>query len=300
MSGIVGSIGSKSGIATVPDNQPLGFSRARHSGDRLYDPWKHNPKDLIVYWKADHVTNSAGNLSSDSIVTGGFVYDAPGSTVLRVKHGNVTNVTNNAYAYNGKCLTMDGGMLWVELNGVSNYNTYINSPSSFTTMAWIDWDGSSRQGWCSRYSPGDSVYHWNHMLDSRTQMHHNASGVSLGSGDKTGANYSSSQPSDWNMFVCTYDVVTGHWRRFIDGYVWHAEHVGDNSGHGHRGNSADGTYDDSTVPVALCGRNDGAEKLSGSIAEFSLWARALTQQEVKTWWDASKGKHNRTDQLDIN
>ena len=26
MSGIVGSIGSKSGIATVPDNQPLGFS----------------------------------------------------------------------------------------------------------------------------------------------------------------------------------------------------------------------------------------------------------------------------------
>ena len=299
MSGIVGRIGAKSGIVTVPDNQILSFNRARELGDKRYDPWKHNPKDLIVYWKADHVTNSAGNLSSDTIVTGGFVYDAPGSTVLRVKHGNVTNTTGKSYTHNGKCLTMAGGMLWVELSGVSNYNTYINHPSSFTQMAWIDWDGSSRQGWCSRYD-GAGVAHWNHMLDSRTQMHHNASGVGLGSGDRTGNNFSSSAPSDWNMFVVTYDVVTGHTIRYIDGYVWHWENPGVNSGHGHRGPSTNGTYHNNTTAVAFCGRNDGAEKMSGHIAEFGLWKRCITQQEVKTLWDATKGKYGRSDQLDIN
>ena len=45
MSGIVGRIGAKSGIVTVPDNQILSFNRARELGDKRYDPWKHNPKD---------------------------------------------------------------------------------------------------------------------------------------------------------------------------------------------------------------------------------------------------------------
>jgi len=270
-------------------------------GDPRYDVWKReyqthsapHTKDLIVYWKATHVTNSAGAITSGNIVTGGFVYDAPGSTVLRVKHGNLNYVTNEAYAPNGCMLEMNGGMLWVELNGTANYNTYFNSPSSFTQMAWIDWDGNSRQGWCSRYD-GSGLAHWNHMLDSRTQMHHNASGVNLGSGNKTGGNWSSGQPSDWNMFVVTYDVTTGMTRRFIDGYVWHYESVGTNSGHGHRGPSTNGTYHNNTGAVAFCGRNDGAEKMSGKIAEFGLWKRALSQQEVLDLWDSSKGGFNRS------
>ena len=38
-----------------------------------------------------------------------------------------------------------------------------------------------------------------------------------------------------------------------------------------------------------------AYTLSGN-AEVSLWKRALSQQEVLTWWDATKGTYERTDE----
>ena len=295
MSGIVGSIGSKSGIVTVPNNQ-LG-----HQGDGRYDVWKRNTTDLICYWKADHVTNSTGNQTDGTMLTSGLVYDASNSMTVEVEHGTIFYDNGNGYAPNGRCFTFNNnGVIRFNQSSTANYNTYYNSPSSFTCMAWLDWDGSSRQGFLSRYGSSapaiNNIAHFNHMLDSRTQWHHNASGVNLGSGNETGHNWTSDQPSDWNMMVITYDVSDGYWRRYIDGHLWHIESGGTNSGHGFRGPSSSGTYYNNNTPITFGGRTDGAEKMIGKVAEVSLWKRALSQQEVLTWWDATKGNFERTDE----
>jgi hypothetical protein len=253
--------------------------------------------DLVFDFRAADFSGSAGTIS-DGTSLASCLGSRLGSAYAtsEVQHGNVTFVTNDSYAPGGKAFNLTGaGALQVGMSSQANYNTYFNNPTDTTVVMWVDWNGSTREGFFSRYgtsAPADgSIYHFNHMFDSYTQLHRNSSGVNLGSGNESHGNWDPNHANDWTMWVITYDVSSGNQIWYVGNesnamVTWYTRALGTNSGNGMTG------YSNNQTPIMLGGRVDNVQMMNGNIAEARYYKRALTSAQITAEWNATKGNYS--------
>ena len=258
--------------------------------------------NLNYDWRAADYTGSAGTISSGTNVGSCFgtrINHAVFSTNTVTSYGNITYTTNDSYAPSGKCFTFVGdGAVQIKAGAVggttqeANYNTYFNSPSSYTWVMWIDWDDSTRQGFYSRYGNGGdtdgAVYHFNHMMDSTSQFHYNQSGVNLAAANlNNGTWQDTGSGSQWQLIHIVYDHTSGNQVWYVDGNNYGTVSMGTNSGNGMTG------YNNNQSPHTLGGRTDDTQKLNGKIAEARTYRGTLTSTQIDDEWQATKGNYGR-------
>ena len=253
--------------------------------------------NLNYDWRAADYSGSAGTISSGTNVGSCFgsrVNNSVFSGNTVTSYGNITYTTNDSYAPSGKCFTFVGdGAVQIKANSTANYNTYFNSPSSYTWVMWIDWDDSTRQGFYSRYGSGGdvdnpNVYHFNHMMDSTTQFHYNQSGVNLAAANLSNGTWqNTSGGSQWQLIHIVYDHTSGNQVWYVDGNNYGTVSMGTNSGNGMTG------YNDNETPHTLGGRTDDTQMLVGKIAEARTYRGTLTSTQVDDEWQATKGNYGR-------
>ena len=252
--------------------------------------------NLNYDFRAVDYSGSAGTISSGTNVGSAFgsrINNSIFSGNTVTSYGNITFTTNDSYAPSGKCFTFTSdGAIQIKANSTANYNTYFNNPSSYTWVMWIDWDGSSRQGFYSRYGNGGdtdgNIKHFNHMMDSTTQFHYNQSGVNVGSGNETNGTWQITSGNQWQLIHITYDHTTGNQIWYVDGSQWGTASLSTNSGNGQSG------YSNNTTPHTLGGRTDDFEQLSGKIAEARTYRAALTSSQVSAEWNGTKANYGRS------
>jgi len=254
--------------------------------------------NLNYDFRAVDYSGSAGTLSSGTNVGSGFgsrvnasVFS--GNTVT--SYGNITFGTGDSYAPSGKYFSMgSSGVIQIKANSQGNYNTYFNSPSSYTWVMWLDWGGSSRQGFYSRYGSGGdvdgAVNHFNHMMDNTQQFHYNQSGVNVGSGNEfnSPAWQITSGANQWQLIHITYDASSGSQKWYIDGSLWGSASLNSNSGSGMNG------YNNNETPHTLGGRTDNVELFNGNITEARTYRSALTASQISTEWNGTKANYGRS------
>ena len=253
--------------------------------------------NLNYDWRAIDFSGSAGTISSGTNVGSCFgtrINNAVFSGNSDTSYGNVTFTTNDSYAPSGKCFTFaNDGCVQIQANSTSNYNTYFNSPSSYTWVMWIDWDGNTRSGYYSRYgSSGDcdgNIEHFNHMMDNTSQFHYNQSGVNLAAGNlNNGTWQNTGSGSQWQLIHIVYDHSSGNQIWYIDGSSYATVSMGTNSGNGMS------AYNNNQTPHTLGGRTDDTQMLTGKIAEARTYRGTLTSSQITDEWNATKANYSRS------
>jgi hypothetical protein len=254
--------------------------------------------NLNYDFRAVDYSGSAGTLSSGTNVGSAFgsrTNNAVFSGNTVTSYGNITFGTGDSYAPSGKYFSMgSSGVIQIKANSLSNYNTYFNSPSSYTWVMWLDWGGSSRQGFYSRFGNGGdtdgSIEHFNHMMDNTQQFHYNQSGVNVGSGNEfnSPAWQITSGANQWQLIHITYDHTSGSQKWYIDGSLWGTASLGTNSGSGMSG------YNNNQTPHTLGGRTDNVEKFNGNITEARTYRSALTASQISAEWNGTKANYGRS------
>jgi hypothetical protein len=251
--------------------------------------------NLNYDFRAVDYSGSAGTISNGTNLGSAFgsrINNAVFSGNTDTEYGNITFTTNDSYAPSGKCFTFTGdGAIQIKANSTANYNTYFNSPSSYTWVQWIDWDAATRQGFYSRFSdttPYGTIYHFNHMMDSSTQFHYNQSGPNVGSGNETNSTWQITSGNQWQHIVITYDHTTGTQTWYVDGSSWGTASLSTNGGSGMS------AYNNNTTPHTLGGRTDDTQQLVGKIAEARTYRSALTSSQISAEWNATKGNYGRS------
>ena len=259
--------------------------------------------NLNYDWRAADFSGSAGTISSGTNVGSCFgsrVNHSVFSTNTDTNYGTITFTTNDSYAPSGKCFTFaNSGVVQIQAGAVggttqeANYNTYFNSPSSYTWVMWIDWDGNSREGFYSRYGTsgdvdGSDIRHFNHMMDSTSQFHYNQSGVSLAAANlNNGTWQDTGSGSQWQLIHIVYDHSSGNQVWYIDGSSYGTVSMGTNSGNGMTG------YNNNQTPHTLGGRTDDTQKLNGKIAEARTYRGTLSSSQISAEWNATKANYGR-------
>ena len=260
--------------------------------------------NLNYDWRAVDFSGSAGTISSGTNVGSCFgsrINNAVFSANTVTSYGNITFGTGDSYAPSGKYFSMgSSGVIQIKAGAVggtsaeANYNTYFNSPSSYTWVMWLDWGGSSRQGFYSRYGDGGdtdgSISHFNHMMDSSNQFHYNQSGANIGSGNKSeSSNWQiTSGANQWQLIHITYDHTSGSQKWYIDGSLWGSASLSTNGGSGLS------AYNNNQTPHTLGGRTDDVEKFNGNITEARTYRSALTASQISTEWNGTKANYGRS------
>ena len=159
---------------------------------------------------------------------------------------------------------------------------------------WLDWNGSSRQGFYSRYGNGGdtdgNISHFNHMMDSSNQFHYNQSGANIGSGNKSeSSNWQiTSGGNQWQLIHVTYDHTSGSQKWYIDGSLWGSASLSTNGGSGMS------AYNNNQTPHTLGNRTDDVEQWSGKIAEARTYRSALTASQISAEWNGTKANYGRS------
>ena len=303
------SINSSSGAITgtapsVSGDTTSSFTLRAASGndntDRAFNiVVKENPviqTNLNYDWRAVDFSGSAGTISSGTNVGSCFgsrVNASVFSGSSDTNYGDLTFTTNDSYAPSGKCFTFaNNGVVQIQADSQANYNTYFNSPSSYTWVMWFDWGGNSREGFYSRYgTSGDTdgtIYHFNHMMDSTTQFHYNQSGPNLAAANLSNGTWQITSGNQWQHIVISYDHTTGDQKWYIDGSLYGTVAMGTNSGSGMS------AYNNNQTPHTLGGRTDDTQKFTGKIAEARTYRAALSASQVSAEWTATKGNYGRS------
>ena len=255
--------------------------------------------NLNYDFRAADFTGSAGTISAGTNLGSCFgsrVNASVFSGNTDTEFGNTTFTTNDSYAPGGKCFTFsEVSAIQINANSTANYNTYFNSPSSYTWVMWFDWNGSSRQGFYSRFSdPGQAggygtIYHFNHMMDSSTQFHYNQSGPNIGSGNKSESSaWQVTSGNQWQLIHITYDHTSGSQKWYIDGSLWSSASLSTNGGSGMS------AYNNNTTPHTLASRTDYNERFNGKIAEARTYRAALTSTQISAEWNGTKANYGRS------
>jgi len=251
------------------------------------------PQSNLVYdFRASDFSGSAGTLSdgtslSSCLSTRGVNSSSQFSS--EVEFGNVTYTTSDTYAPNGKAFILSGsGLLEINPANTTVANSYFNLIPSVSWVIWIDWNGSDRQGFFSRFHDGDGIYHFNHMMDSTTQFHYNQGGVNLAAANLANGTWQVTSGNQWQLIHITYNHTTGIQTWYIDGTSYATVNMGTNSGSGMSG------YNNFLTPHALGGRTDNIQMMSGRIAEARYYNRVLTNSEVSNEWNETKASFGRT------
>jgi len=253
--------------------------------------------NLNYDWRAVDYSGSAGTISSGTNVGSCFssrINHAVFSGNSDTSYGNVTFTTNDSYAPSGKCFTFaNDGCVQIQADSTSNYNTYFNSPSSYTWVMWIDWDGNSREGYYSRYGNGGdtdgNIAHFNHMMDSTSQFHYNQSGANLPAANLSNGTWQNTgSGSQWQLIHIVYDHSSGNQIWYIDGSSYATVSMGTNSGNGMS------AYNNNQTPHTLGGRTDDTQMLTGKIAEARTYRGTLTSSQITDEWNATKANYSRS------
>jgi len=275
-----------------------GTNTADRSFNIITTNWQIVQTNLNYDFRAVDYSGSAGTISSGTNLGSAFgsrINNAVFSGNTDTNYGNITFGTGDSYAPSGKYFSLSSsGVIQIQANSTSNYNTYFNNPSSYTWVMWFDWGGSSRQGFYSRYGNGGdtdgSISHFNHMMDASTQFHYNQSGVNVGSGNKSESSawQITSGANQWQLIHITYDHTSGSQKWYIDGSLWGSASLGTNSGNGMSG------YTNNQTPHTLGGRTDDVEKFNGNITEARTYRSALTASQISAEWNNTKSNYGRS------